>query len=264
MTTEPLMLHVLLGQVVPPPGDVGAGIALIERVVSEHDHADLAVFPELVIGGYRLAQAPELAIAADGAEIAALRALAARHRTAIVAGFVERTAGRPANSAAIIDRGGELRGIYRKVQLYGPDEAREFAAGEEFVVAELCGVRCGLMICFDIEFPEPARALAEAGCDLLVTVAANMDPFARDHEVQASARALENRLPHVYVNRSGSESGHDFAGGSTIISAGGEVVAALGRSPQIAVCELSLEGPGPDRDYDIVAMRRPDVVARAV
>lgn len=264
MTTEPRTLSVLLGQVIPPPADVAAGIELIERAVAEHGQADLAVFPELAIGGYRPAQARELAIAADGAEIAALRALAGRHRTAIVAGFAERTAGRPANSAVIIDRDGELRGIYRKVQLYGAEEAREFIAGEEFMVAELCGVRCGLMICFDIDFPEPARALAQAGCELLVTASANMDPFARDHELQASVRALENHLPHVYVNRSGSESGLDFAGGSTIVSADGEVIAALGRGPQIAVCELPLAGPGPDRAFDIISMRRPDVVARVV
>lgn len=262
MTTEPMVLRVLLGQLVPPPGDVGAGVAMIERVLGEHDHADIAVFPELMLGGYRPSDAASLALAPDGPEIGVLRALAARHRTALVAGFAERTDGRPANSVAIIDRDGTLRGVYRKVQLFGTDEARGFLAGDEFVVAELCGVRCGVMICFDIEFPEPARMLARAGCELLVTAAANMDPFARDHELQAAARALENHLPHVYVNRAGGENGHDFAGGSRIVSADGEVTAALGRGAQVAVCELALAGPAPERDFDIVARCRTDVTVR--
>ena len=59
------------------------------------------------------------------------------------------------------------------------------------------------MICFDVEFPEVARSLAKAGANLLVTVSANMDPFGRDHDVFATARALENGVPHLYVNQVG-------------------------------------------------------------
>ena len=57
----------------------------------------------------------------------------------------------------------------------------------------------GPMICFDVEFPEVARTLARRGADVLVTISANMEPLGPDHDTAASARALENGLPHLYV-----------------------------------------------------------------
>ncbi len=80
------------------------------------------------------------------------------------------------------------------------------------------------MICFDVEFPEVARRLARAGADLLVTVSANMGPFYRDHEVATCARALENRLPHVYANMVGETGRLRFVGGSRSVDAGGEIL----------------------------------------
>jgi predicted amidohydrolase len=56
------------------------------------------------------------------------------------------------------------------------------------------------MICFDVEFLEVARVLALAGTDLPVTLSANMAPFGRDHDVFATAHALENGLPHMYTS----------------------------------------------------------------
>ena len=100
-------------------------------------------------------------------------------------------------------RRGKVSAVYRKVQLYGGDESDAFAAGDELLVVELCGVKIGLMICFDVEFPEVARALARGGAEMLVTISANMEPFGNDHAVFCSARALENGLPHVYVNQVG-------------------------------------------------------------
>jgi predicted amidohydrolase len=81
------------------------------------------------------------------------------------------------------------------------------------------------MICFDVEFPEVARALARSGADLLVTSSANMTPFFGDHLLATRARALDNRLPHVYTNRVGSEGGHEFVGGTRAITSDGEVQA---------------------------------------
>jgi predicted amidohydrolase len=93
------------------------------------------------------------------------------------------------------------------------------------------------MICFDVEFPEVARSLALTGVDLLVTISANMDPFGRDHDVFATARALENSLPHLYVNQVGPGEAFTFAGGKMAISADGERLATAGASEDvISVC----------------------------
>jgi predicted amidohydrolase len=82
------------------------------------------------------------------------------------------------------------------------------------------------MICFDIEFPEVARSLGRAGAEMLVTISANMEPFGNDHAVFVSARALENGLPHAYVNQVGpGEKNLTFVGGSTVVSPDGEIYA---------------------------------------
>ena len=65
-----------------------------------------------------------------------------------------------ANSAFCVDERGTIAAVYRKVQLYKGGESEAFVAGDELLVVELRRIRIGLMICFDVEFPEVARALA--------------------------------------------------------------------------------------------------------
>src|SRR5215208_3814714 len=180
------MLRVALAQLSPRLRETEANIEMVHSVVAEHPEADLFAFPELFLSGYTVTDVDELAVR--------------------------------------VDERGDIVVVYRKVQLYGGDESDAFVPGDELLVAELCGVKVGLMICFDVEFPEVARALAWAGAELLVTISANMEPFGNDHGVFASARALENGLPHAYVNQVGpGEKGLNFTGGSTIVSPDGEV-----------------------------------------
>ena len=104
-------------------------------------------------------------------------------------------------------------GVYRKTHLFGA-EREAYLAGDSLAPIVLGGRTLGVMVCFDMEFPEVARTLAVQGADLLVTISANPSPFELDHDLFARARALENGLPHVYVNRVGEESGFRFAGRS--------------------------------------------------
>lgn len=217
----------LLAQLAPTDGSLEANIATVEAVLGARPHVDLAVFPELFLPGYRLGEARELACEAEGEEIGRLRAAAAEHRTAVIVGFAERMpTGAIANSAACIDADGALAGVYRKTHLFGERERRAFHQGEELLLVELAGRRVGPLICFDVEFPEPARALAKAGADLIVTIAANMKPYRAEHALAARARALDNRCPHLYVNRVGACEGIEFVGGSAAIDSSGCAVAA--------------------------------------
>ena len=69
----------------------------------------------------------------------------------------------------------------RKVQLFGGAERTPSSRGRHCSSSSSPAVRVAPLICFDVEFPEPARAVAEAGAELLVTVAANMEPYGDDH-----------------------------------------------------------------------------------
>ena len=253
-------MKVLLGQVPIAPRDRPANVATVIAAIDGAPEVELAVFPEMALPGYSTVDLAASALtvpgfraarvasdserAADDAlppELAAIAGAAARQETAVVVGFAEAAPGGAfRNSLACIDERGELVGIYRKTHLFGEAELAAFHAGEEYLIVALAGVRVGVQICFDTEFPEPGRAMALAGAELLVTASANMAPYDLEHRLGAAARAIENRLPHVYVNRCGTESGFDFLGDSAAIDAGGRDLLRLGAEPELAIVDVPI------------------------
>jgi (R)-amidase len=232
----------LLAQLESVAGDLAANAARAAEAIGSHPEADIAVFPELFLGGYDLGALAESARPAACEELQAVAAAAARASTAVVIGFAERLdGGGLANAAACIDADGELAHVYRKTHLFGAEQAA-FEPGRELSVVDLASTAVGPLICFDVEFPEPARRLALAGAELLVTASANMEPFGDDHELASRARALENRLPHLYVNAVGTLAGNRFVGRSRAIGPGGEI---LVEAPEDAEALLLVGIPGP-------------------
>lgn len=244
------MTVAVLAQLTPEPGDVPANVARAAGIVADHPEADLAVFPELFVGGYDLDTAAGSAVEPGGPELEPLRRAAREAGTAVLVGLAERLDGQPANSLLAIDAGGEPAGVHRKTALWGR-ESEAFRAGEAMTVVELAGRRVGLMVCYEIEFPELARALAVAGADLLVTASANMEPYYDDHELSGRARALDNRVGHLYVNRSGEEAGITFVGGTRAIGPDGHLLASAGRAEEVLVVEVPapVSADGGPTDY---------------
>lgn len=232
-------MRVLLGQLSPIPGDIAANVQTVSDALADHAGADLAVFPELFLGGYDLDRVADLALPIDDPAIDALRGAARGAATALVVGFAEALPGGcVANTAACIDADGSIAGTYRKTHLFGPGEQQAFVAGDALRVVTLAGRRVGVLVCFDMEFPEPARALTRAGADILVTASANMEPYGSDHALAARARALDNRRPHVYVNRCGAEAGLRFVGASAAIRPDGSVQHELGGAAELVCLDL--------------------------
>lgn len=252
---------VALAQLTPRLRDTAENVQIIRNVVAEHAQADLIVFPELFASGYTTVGVDELALDSEGPEVGIVARAARENSIAVIFGAPERVDGGCANSAMFVDRHGNLAGVYRKTHLFG-DERDAFLAGDELLIVDLDGMRVGLMICFDVEFPEVARALARAGADLLVTISANMDPFGRDHEVFCNARALENGIPYLYVNQVGPGEEFTFAGGTFAVSAEGDCLADAGPSGE-KVINLKLDlsarsGAKPDHlKPDYLAQARP-------
>ena len=220
-------MNVTLAQLAPRPRDVAANLARARELVAASTATGLVVLPELFLPGYELHDVEAVAVSLDGPEVGELREAARDAGVGVVVGIAERVDGGVANSAVCIDATGELAGVYRKTHPFG-DEREAYVAGDELVTVELGGRVLGLMICFDMEFPEVARALARRGADLLVTISANSPPFELDHDVFARARALENGLPHIYVNRVGEQDGLPFSGGSLALDPDARVLAEAG------------------------------------
>jgi NAD+ synthetase len=190
--------------------------------------ASLVVTPELSLCGYPpedLLLRPSF-LDACARELGALAA-AMPSGIVVVVGFPERADGRCHNAAAVI-RGGRVAQVYRKQQLPNYtvfDEERYFEPGSAPSVFEVDGVRVGIVICEDIWYPGPAAQARAAGAELLVVP--NGSPWhTRQHALrlgQVAARARENAMPVVYVNRVGGQDELVFDGASFVVDANGEL-----------------------------------------
>lgn len=161
--------------------------------------AQLAVFPE----GTQVRFSADLRAAAEPLDGPFCRGLAAAARSAgvaIIASLFEPApGGRVYNTTVGYEADGSLAAVYRKIHLFdalGYRESDSVAPGDELVIASLAGLRVGFMTCYDVRFPELARALAAAGAELLAVPAAwAAGPFKEEHWVTLiRARAIENTI----------------------------------------------------------------------
>lgn len=233
-------------------------LAVVERVARETTPGEMPtviVLPELFLTGYAFDDLPARALPRDGDAIGRIREVAGSRRVGIVVGFAEADRGTLYNSMLVAPGDGGPAHVYRKCHLFG-EEAVHFAAGDVIEVAECDGVRLGLMTCFDLEFPEHGRTLASLDPDVFVTISANMTPYANDHRVAGAARAMESRVPLVYVNLCGDNGREVFTGGSRVIDPSGHIVAEFADAPARATVTVPYGQPVPEA-LDYVRQLRP-------
>jgi predicted amidohydrolase len=233
------------------------------------------VLPELASSGYVFRDRDEAALLAeplDGPAVSQWGELAADLGVVVVAGLCERGEdGAVFNSAVVLGESG-LRAAYRKVHLWDTEKL-VFTAGDAAppVVTVAGQVRLGVLICYDLEFPEWVRVPALAGAQLLC-VPTNWPRFPRPagqrpiEVVRAQAAASVNRMFVAACDRVGAERGVDWVGGSVIVDADGWPLAgpAPGDDELLlsADCRLgdAVDKATSDRN-DVFADRRTDLYA---
>ncbi|MCN9240749.1 carbon-nitrogen hydrolase family protein [Streptomyces sp. RY43-2] len=224
------------------PGSVAENLAVLDEAAGRAAAlgAGLLIAPEMFLTGYAIGDAVgRLADAADGEQADAVAEIASRRGLAIAYGYPERDGERVFNSAQLISADGARLLGYRKTHLYGGFERDHFTPGEQPVAqAELNGLRVGLMICYDVEFPENARAHALAGTDLLVVPTALMHPYQFVAESVVPVRAFENQMYVAYANRVGREGEFEFTGLSALAGPDGVVRARAGRAEELVVADV--------------------------
>lgn len=219
-------MRIALFQMTALPGDVESNLALIEDAVIQaaEGGAGLLIAPELATVGYGAGDAiAARAEPADGGQVKALAEMAAREGVAVIAGFPERDGHRVYNSAVFTD-GRAAPVIYRKSHLYGAYERAMFAEGEPVAVtASLGKLRVGMLICYDVEFPENVRRLAFAATDLVAvpTALPDVPEAAIITERMIPVRAFENQIFVAYANHSGRDQLFAYAGRSHIAAPDG-------------------------------------------
>ncbi|MEV8568909.1 carbon-nitrogen hydrolase family protein [Streptomyces sp. NPDC051322] len=202
--------------------------------------ARLLLTNELYLTGYALgAGVLERAEPADGPGAEAVAAVAAEHGLAIGYGYPERERDAVFNALQLIGPDGARLANYRKAHLFGAFETTYFTPGDEPVVqADLGGLRLGLLICYDVEFPEPVRAHALAGTELLLAPTALMRPYEIVPQTVIPARAWESQLYIAYANRSGTEGEFSFAGMSCVAGPDGTVRARAGAGEELVIADV--------------------------
>lgn len=211
-------------------GDVEANLARISAAAFEAADrgADLLVAPELATTGYGAGEAIRtLAEPADGALVARLATIASRAGLTLIAGFAER-AGDVLHNSAVLVGNGAAPAVYRKSHLYGDYERALFAPGDpSAAIATVCGLKVGMLICYDVEFPENVRRLALAGADLVaVPTALPAGPYSpMIAERVIPVRAFENQIFVAYADHCGRDPLFAYAGLSHVAAPDGSTLA---------------------------------------
>ncbi|MER5782755.1 carbon-nitrogen hydrolase family protein [Streptomyces mobaraensis] len=252
---------------VPSSTDAALGALDAAARRAAESGARLLLTNELYLTGYALGDlVPDRAEPADGPGAEAVAAIAARHGLAIGYGYPERDGAAVYNALQLMGPQGTPLAHYRKTHLFGAYETTYFTPGVEAVVqAELDGVRLGLLICYDVEFPEPVRAHALAGTELLLAPTALMRPYEIVPQTIVPARAWESQLYIAYVNRCGTEGEFAFAGLSCLAAPDGTVRARAGADEDLLVAEADpalLHRSRAENTY--LADRRPELYTRLV
>lgn len=203
--------------------------------------AELVITPEMSTTGYNVTDGYASTAEDSGGQInERLADLCRQHGVALIYGYPERSDGTLYNTAVVRDADGVELARYRKTHLFGGFEAKHFSPADDLVVQfDLNGLRCGMVVCYDVEFPEVVRAHAEAGTELLIVPTALMAPFdfVVDHLVPV--RAYENELCLIYANRCGQEGDLTYLGKSCAIASDGAELARAGRDEELLIADIS-------------------------
>jgi predicted amidohydrolase len=243
---------------------------MISKIASQQK-VDLIVFPELITSGYELGvRFTELAQRVPGPSVNLISQRANEYGVYIVFGMVskEKVESVLYNSAVMVGPEGELLEVYNKIHLRG-EERMAFREGYKLPVIETEVGNIGLMIGYDLAFPEVARGLVLDGADLLCCIA-NWEAAQIDEwKTYLRARAYENAAFVVGANRVGEDVTLTFGGESMVVGPRGQIFASLAAETDsetgaplegFAVARIDLDEVRRNREeYQLIQNRQPTV-----
>jgi len=204
--------------------------------------ADLVIFPEMTLTGFSLNVATTAEEADDSSSLTAFARLAARHAVRIIAGVVLRRNGRVQNTAVAFAADGSIEANYAKMHPFTfAGEDRHFSPGDRLVTVPMPGFSLGLSICYDLRFPELFCSLANS-CEVLVTIANWPQRRVGHWRTLLQARAIENRVLMIGVNRTGIDgNGLAYERSSLVFDANGTALEPIRSEGEIDLHRIDLE-----------------------
>ena len=226
-------------------GDVAHNQKTVEKYIrlAKEKGAELLLLPELWNTGYDLENLKQIAEPLTGKSIKLLQKLALELDIFIIGGSIsEKKEGRYYNTAVVINQKGEIITKYRKIHLFsfGMHEDQYFSPGDEWVIFDTPWIKAGLIICYDLRFPELIRNLTLRGAELIFVPAEWPKARVDNWRVLCQARAIENQCFLVSANATGVSAGTEFSGNSMIISPIGDILNEGGSQEGVYLSDLNM------------------------
>ena len=245
-------------------GDVSANLLRAEQLIREASSqgAEVVLLQELWSTGYDLSQVNRLADPAGGAIEELMSRLARELNLHIVAGAIALNRDqRTYDTALVFDPSGKRVLEYDKTHLFTvTGEDNYFQSGSEIPTVEINGIKCAVMICYDIRFPELARQLALTGVQVLFVPAAWGNPRLHHWRTLNIARAIENQMFVISCNGLDRVGEASLCGNSMVIDPWGEVLLETGEQEGVFVQEIDLSAVADVRQrVPIFKDRRPEL-----
>ncbi|MFP4322784.1 MAG: carbon-nitrogen family hydrolase [Anaerolineales bacterium] len=226
----------------------------------------LAVFPELWDAGYALPKAKDLASSLSGGLFAQVGALSKQLDLFITGSMLEKRGVGVANCAPLISPQAGIMGAYRKTHLFPlMREDQWLSAGESTLNIQMPWGKTAVAICYDLRFPELFRRYAVEGAQVVLLPCQWPEPRIEHYRTLVQARAIENGLYMVAVNRVGEDTPEDgpttrYFGHSMVVDPFGRIVIELGYSEGVHTVTLDMAQVEAARQaIPSLAGRRPEV-----
>ncbi len=227
-------------------GNVETNISriLLYTEKAKKNGCEIIVFPEMIDTGYEMKVIKKKASTWDDKPFYALIQAAINNKIHIICNISERENEKIYNSTAVINPKGKLLGKYRKIHLadYPPlNEASAITPGKSLEIVKINGLNLGLIICYDLRFPEMSRKLVLNGAHVLVLCSAWPLLRLRHWNTLISARAIENQVYFIGANRVGIDGSVTYCGSSRIVDPYGVIVSSASENDETLITGDILE-----------------------
>jgi omega-amidase len=239
MRVAVIQMDVKIGE---PERNRERALTKMNEAVRASEKPDVIVLPEMWNTGYSLENIEEIADVEGEPTHSFASAFAREHGVNVITGSVaNKTDTGVRNTIFAYGRNGEKAGEYSKLHLFRlMDEEKYLRQGDTLGELTMDGIAAGMMVCYDIRFPELSRKLALGGAKVLFVPAQWPKPRLHHWRTLMQARAIENQMFVIACNRVGVSRGTEFFGHSMVISPWGDVLAEVGEEEVTLTADLDV------------------------
>ncbi len=216
-------------------------LSILESLTKEEKKPDIVCFPELFTTGFDLKNINNYAEEFSGESFNRISKIS-KNNFLVIGSILENEKQKFYNTAFIIGKNGDILGKYRKIHLFAPMLEKQYLTPGELIqifnIPELNNMKLGLAICYDIRFPGLFRKMALEGAQIIFIPSEFPSPKNDIWRTLIMARAIENQLFIVGINRVGKGDSNHFFGNSIITNGNSHHI--LGSNQEIKIIEINL------------------------